>query len=154
MRSFTCRTVAWLVSVICVIQGIWILAHYEFHPELSRIVKRYPIDGDGTLYVAISDTGGATVPSIYRYYLHRKIEGDELALKALSSEGRPFLVTRDHGARVVIEGRRIKISVTDSVYRFSSPALLKNGDRYSVMDVWLDAKTDNSALPEMSSDGG
>ena len=70
---------------LCVLQAIWILLNYKFTAELSEIIQRYPVGDKAMVYVVLSDSGGATVPLTYHYFVHRSIEDDGLALESLRS---------------------------------------------------------------------
>lgn len=129
----------YLLLLMCVVQGIWIAAHYKFSPTLSRVVQKYPVGEQGMLYVVISDVGGATVPFSYRYYLHARMDSGQDELETLRRDAKAFLVTRDGDAGVAVVGNRIKISVRDSVYSFNNPTALRLGERYIPVSVWLDA---------------
>jgi hypothetical protein len=132
------------LAIICLIQGAWIIGHHNFAPELSRVVQRYALGDTGMVYVVVDNSGGATVPFIYRYYLSTRSDDDEQLLQSLSKDDHAFLVTRDGDAKVSVEGMRVKVSVNDSVYRFVSPVSLRRGDRSALVDIWLDARPDNS----------
>lgn len=91
------------------------------------------------VYVVITDAGGASVPFTYRYYLHDRMDDEQVLLQELARDS-AFLVTRDGNAHVVVEGRRVKVMVRNSVYSFNSIAMSKEGEP---VDIWLDARTDD-----------
>ncbi|MDB6144822.1 MAG: hypothetical protein JWP80_3866 [Pseudomonas sp.] len=132
-----------LLLLICLVQGGWIAAHYNLSPTLSKVIQKYPVGEQGMLYVVVSDAGGATVPFTYRYYLHLRVDREQDELEILGRDGKAFLVTRDGDAKVDVEGNRIKISVRNSVYNFSTPTALLLGERYIPVNVWLDAQVDD-----------
>ncbi|MDB5984476.1 MAG: hypothetical protein JWQ69_5491 [Pseudomonas sp.] len=136
----------YLLLLICVVQGIWIAAHYNFSPTLSSVVQKYPVGEQGMLYVVVSDVGGATVPFTYRYYLHARMDSGQDELQTLRRDAKAFLVTRDGDAGVRVEGNRIKISVRDRIYSFNNPTALRLGERYIPVSVWLDAQPEDVQL--------
>jgi len=128
--------------LLCVIQAIWILLSYKFTAELSEIIQRYPVGDKAMLYVVLSDSGGATVPFTYHYFVHRPIEDDSLALESLRDNATAFLVTRDHDAQTSVFGNQVRIAVQKQVLHFHNPAIVRFDDDYLAVDVWLDAQID------------
>jgi hypothetical protein len=131
-----------VLVIVCVVQAVWIASHYTA-PELSKVVSQYPLGDGGMVYVVVDDSGGATVPFIYRYYLSTAFSNDSDVLEALRKQDNAFLVTRDGNAKVLIDENRVRISVNNSVYRFNSPVLLRRGEQSALVDIWLDARLDN-----------
>jgi hypothetical protein len=136
----------YLLLLMCVVEGVWIAAHYNFSPTLSSVVQKYPVGEQGMLYVVVSDVGGATVPFTFRYYLHARMDNGQDELQTLRRDAKAFLVTRDADAEVRVEGSRIKISVRDRVYSFNNPTALRLGERYMPVSVWLDAHPEDVRL--------
>jgi hypothetical protein len=128
--------------LLCVLQGSWILLSYKFTADLSEIIQRYPVGDKAMVYVVVSDSGGATVPSTYHYFVHRPIEDDSLALESLRNNATAFLVTRDHDAQTSVFGNQVKIAVKRQVFHFHNPAMVRLDDDYLAVDVWLDAQID------------
>lgn len=144
MRSRSATKIFTIVlSILCIVQGGWIAGHYPFAPELSRVVQKYALEGGGVVYVIESNSGGATVPLTYRYYLNAALDGDEVILNTLGESDNAFLVTRDANAKVLVEPKRLIISVTDSVYQFTTPISWNAEGQSSFVDVWLDARPDS-----------
>lgn len=135
----------WLLRfllLLCVLQGGWILLNYKFTADLSEIIQRYPVGDKAMVYVVVSDSGGATVPFTYHYFVHRRIEEDSLALESLRNNATAFLVTRDHDAQTSVFGNQVKIAVKRQVFHFHNPAMVSLDDDYLAVDVWLDAQID------------
>ncbi|WP_074752610.1 hypothetical protein [Pseudomonas abietaniphila] len=128
--------------LLCVLQGGWILLSYKFTADLSEIIRRYPVGDKAMVYVVVSDSGGATVPFTYHYFVHRAIEDDSLALESLRDNATAFLITRDHDAQTSVFGNQIKIAVKRQVFHFHNPAMVRLDDDYLAVDVWLDAQID------------
>jgi hypothetical protein len=130
--------------LICLAQAFWILIHYKFTAELSEIIQRYPVGDRGTLYVVLSNSGGATVPFTYHYFIHRSIDDNGSALESLREEGRAFLITRDHDAKTTVVNQRVEVVVREKILDFSSPAFFRVDGDYVAVDVWLDAQIDSN----------
>jgi hypothetical protein len=128
--------------LLCVSQAIWILLSYKYKAELSEIIQRYPVGDKAMVYVVLSDSGGATVPFTYHYFVHRSIDDDSLALASLRDNATAFLVTRDHDAQTSVFGNQIKIAVKKQVFHFHNPATVRFDDEYLTVDIWLDAQID------------
>jgi hypothetical protein len=128
--------------LLCVFQAAWILINHKFTAELSEIIQRYPFGDKGMVYVVLSNSGGATVPYTYHYFVHPQIEDDSLALESLRENGTAFLVTRDHDAQTTVVGNRVEITVKKQVFHFHNPAFIEFDDSLLVVDVWLDAQID------------
>lgn len=129
--------------MLCVVQAVWILLCYKFTAELSEIIQRYPVGDKAMVYVVVSDSGGATVPFTYHYFVHRSIEDNRSALASLRDNATAFLVTRDHDAQVSVFGNQVKIAVKRQVFHFHNPAIVRIDDDYRAVDVWLDAQMDD-----------
>lgn len=129
-----------ILLLICLAQLFWILLSRAPSPVLSRIESSQPLESGGMLYVVVSDSGGATVPFIWRYYVHERIDDPQRALAVLREEGEAFLVTRDAKARVEVHGSLIRVTVTDTVYSFRSSVLYRHLSGYTLVTIWLTAQ--------------
>ncbi|QHF02370.1 hypothetical protein N015_08065 [Pseudomonas asturiensis] len=130
-----------VLLLVCLAQAAWILMSSPPSPTLSRVVSTYPVGRDGMLYKVVSDTGGATEPFSYRYYIFQRIDDSKVALKKLRDEGSAFLVTRDGDAKVDIRGAVVKISVSKAVYSFHSSTLFRHEGSYTPVTIQLEALT-------------
>lgn len=128
--------------LICLAQAFWILIHYRFTAELSEIIQRYPVGDKAMVYVVLSNSGGATVPFTYHYFVHRRIDNNDLALESLREEGRAFLVTRDHDAATTVVDGKVEVTVREKILAFNSPAFFRVDGEYLSVDIWLDAQID------------
>lgn len=126
--------------LLCVSQAVWISFSYKVTAELSEIIQRYPVGDKAMVYVVLSDSGGATVPFTYHYFVYRSIDDDSLALESLRDNATAFLVTRDHDAQTSVFGNQVKVSVRKQVFHFHNPAIVRLDDDYLAIDVWLDAQ--------------
>ncbi|MGG2821370.1 hypothetical protein [Pseudomonas aeruginosa] len=88
-------------------------------PEPTKIISRSVIGGGGAIYEVLYDSGGATVPFIYRYFL-MEFEADESEALRKIREIEPFLVTKSSGAVRDIHGDRADLYVSDTIYNYKS----------------------------------
>ncbi|WP_296187697.1 hypothetical protein [Pseudomonas sp. UBA1879] len=139
------KSTAWFLAALCIVLLGWMLLNRQPSPVLSKIVARYPIGENGMVYAVLTDAGGATSPFIYRYFLHQRLDDDQLALKAMARDGKAFLVTRDAHANVSVAEGRVNVSVKEQVYRFHSPAALVADGQDTLVDVWLDARIETQS---------
>lgn len=134
------RTALICLLLICLAQSLWILLKQTPRPELSRIESSQPLEGGGMLYVVASEGGDATVPLVWRYYVHERMDDPQQALAQLRKEGEAFLVTRDGQGRIEVKGSTIRVAVTGTVYSFRSSALYRHAGGYTPVTIWLSAQ--------------
>ncbi len=133
----------WLVAcllLLLVAQSIWILTP-DSKPELSQIINRYPIGAQGSVYEVLSNSGGATVPMTYLYFIAARQSDEAQALKMLEDHY-PFLVTKQSGAITAVTGLKITARTHDSVYSFSSTSLLREDDEVKPVLIDLTATSE------------
>ncbi|MFU4534582.1 hypothetical protein ACM73L_14390, partial [Pseudomonas aeruginosa] len=82
-------------------------------PSPTRIVSVKVVGNGGAIYEVLYDSGGATVPFVYRYFLMEFQADDAEALKKLRS-AEPFLVTKSPNAVRETHGDRADLYVTDT----------------------------------------
>lgn len=131
----------WLVSiltVIAVLQFAWIFFSSTPQPHLSKVMNTLPVGTRSAIYEVLSDGGGATVGHTYFYYIAERQPNNEAALTHLQDQT-PFLVSRQSGAIVAVNGRRIKARTHSTVYRFSSLAILRENGQATPLTVELTA---------------
>lgn len=104
-------------------QSIWIFTS-DSKPELTKVVAETPIGKHSAVYEVLSDTGGATVPLAYLYFIAEKKERGDQILPSLERLT-PFLVTRQSGAVKNVEGLKIAVRTEEQVYSYSSTAILR-----------------------------
>jgi hypothetical protein len=125
--------VIWTLIAACSIEAVWIVSNYQSPAQLSKIVLTVPFNEDVNVYGAEQDSGGATVPFVYHYFVHTKIPS-EILLKSLS-EKYSFLQTRTP-ASITIENGHIKVETHGQILDFSSRALYHhNGVKYVDIDL-------------------
>ena len=106
MLLLTC--LGWVVFSIIAISNI---------PEPTRVVSVTPL-GDGiAVYEMLYDSGGATVPFVYRYFVLKQQETSEAVLGEVRS-AEPFLVTTTSGAVRAVVKESVSLEVKSTVYEF------------------------------------
>ncbi|MDR0277103.1 MAG: hypothetical protein LBJ37_04400 [Paucimonas sp.] len=132
----------WLITGLLLLvaaQSFWIFIP-EPKPELSKIINSYPIGTQSAVYEVLSNSGGATVPMTYLYFVASRQSDEAGALKMLGDHT-PFLVTRHPGAITAVNGLKITARTRDSVYSFTSTSLLREDDE--VKPVLIDLTATN-----------
>lgn len=89
----------------------------------SHLVKSYQVCDGVYVSVLLDDTGGATVPFFYQYYL---MEHRIISLKDKKQFSAPVLISDVGSAKIICDGNRIKINVTGRVFEFTNRVLVKN----------------------------
>ncbi|MEE1925289.1 hypothetical protein V0R50_17440 [Pseudomonas sp. 148P] len=133
----------WLVAsllLVVVVQSIWTFTP-DPKPELSQIMNRYPIGTQGSVYEVLSNSGGATVPMVYLYFIAARQSDNAQALKLLEDHY-PFLVTKQPGAITAVTGLKITARTHDSVYRYNSTSLLREDDEIKPVTIDLTATSE------------
>ncbi|GGU59875.1 hypothetical protein GCM10009504_16010 [Pseudomonas laurentiana] len=131
----------WLLACLALLvigQFAWILTATPRKPSLSEIINTTPIGEHSLIYEAASDSGGATVGRTYFYYVFERQDSLEKALATL--QGQPaFLVTRQSGAIVSVKGQQITAHAKDTVYQYSSLAVLREKGQTLPVNIELTA---------------
>ena len=132
----------WLIiclSVLAVAQSLWIFTPNP-KPELSKVINSYPIGTQSAVYEVLSNSGGATVPMTYLYFVAGR-KSDETQVLKMLGDHYPFLVTRQPGAITAVNGLRITARTHDSVYSFTSESLLREGGEVEPVSIDLTASS-------------
>jgi hypothetical protein len=133
----------WLITGLLLLvaaQSFWILAP-DPKPELSKIINSYPIGTQSAVYEVLSNSGGATVPMTYLYFVASRQPDAAEALKMLGDHT-PFLVTRHPGAISAVDGLKITARTHDSVYSFTSTSLLREDGEVKPVSIDLAATSE------------
>lgn len=133
----------WLVAcllLLVVAQSVWIFTP-DSKPELSQIINRYPIGTQGSVYEVLSNSGGATVPMVYLYFIAARQSDNVQALKMLEDH-HPFLVTKQPGAITAVTSLKITARTHDSVYSYTSTSLLREDDEIKPVTIDLTATSE------------
>lgn len=124
-----------ILLMVCVAQAAYIFFSGPVSLEPSRIISVTSVDTAGAVYEVLYDSGGATVPFVYRYFIIEKTDDSAAALNKIKSST-PFLVTRSSGAvRAALPGR-VKLRTLDVVYEYRNIAY------YEVDGEWKRVKLD------------
>ncbi|MDU9392547.1 hypothetical protein [Pseudomonas sp. zfem002] len=136
----TCK---WLITGLLVLvaaQAFWIFNPAPA-PTLSNVIKTTPIGEHSAVYEVLSNSGGATVPLVYRYFIADREPDEVRALKMLKAHT-PFLVTRQSDAIRAVEGLKITALTHARVYAFSNSALLRENGEIQPVTIDLSATSD------------
>ena len=129
---------AWSLLVICLGQALYIYISSPSRPEPSKIVSVTKVGEGGAIYEVLYDSGGATVPFIYRYFLMAVQPNDEEALSKMR-KATPFLVTQStHAVREVV-GIKVKLNSDETIYDFHNTAYFKVGGELNIVKFDLEA---------------
>lgn len=128
----------WVLISICVGQALYIYISFETLSEPARIVSINNIDEKGAVYEVLYDSGGATVPLIYRYYLMERQDTAEDILDKVKSK-RPFLVTKSTAAVQKTLKNRVKLKVIDTIYEYRNTAFYKVNGEIKIIKFDLDS---------------
>ncbi|MDD1979288.1 hypothetical protein [Pseudomonas tussilaginis] len=115
---------AWILAVICIGQALYIYISAPSRPEPTEIVTVTKVGSGGAIYEILYNSGGATVPLIYRYFLMDVKKSDKEALLA-SEKSTPFLVTKSTQAVREIHGERVKLKTDNTIYDFHNISIFK-----------------------------
>ncbi|NNA69794.1 hypothetical protein [Pseudomonas gessardii] len=92
----------------------------------------------GAIYEVLYNSGGATVPYIYRYFLMPLQSSDEDALQK-SKENSPFLVTKSPQAvREVLNGK-VRLKTESTIYEFRNVSIFKVDGEIHIVSFDLDS---------------
>lgn len=110
-----------LIGLSCLVLGLFGYIYFTSPsmPSPTRIVSVKVVGNGGAIYEVLYDSGGATVPFVYRYFLMEFQTDDAEALKKLRG-AEPFLVTKSPNAVREIHGDRAELYVTDTIYKYRS----------------------------------
>ena len=107
-------------------------------PDPVKVTSVTNVGQGGAIYEISYDSGGATVPIVYRYFLMDLQPGDEEALQK-TKKSVPFLVTKSSAAvREVLDGR-VKLKVDGVIYEFHNISLFKVGGEINIVKFDLDS---------------
>lgn len=128
----------WGLLVICLGQALYIYLAAPGRPEPTRVVSVTEVGEGGAVYELLYDSGGATVPVVYRYFLMALQSSDAEALHE-SKRSTPFLVTKSSKAVREVSGDHVKLKVSGTIYEFHSISLFKINDEIHIVKFDLDS---------------
>lgn len=128
----------WGLLVICLGQALYIYVSAPSRPEPTSVVSVTKVGEGGAIYEISYDSGGATVPYIYRYFLMDLQRTDEDALEK-SKKTTPFLVTKGTEAVRGVSGDRVKLKCEETIYDFHNTAYFKVDGELNVVKFDLES---------------
>ena len=132
------KWVVWSLLFVCLGQALYIYMSAPGRPDPVKITSVTNVGHGGAIYEVLYDSGGATVPIVYRYFLMNLQPGDEEALKKVKKNA-PFLVTKSSAAvREVLDGR-VKLKVDGVIYEFHNMSLFKVDGEINIVKFDLDS---------------
>lgn len=135
-----------ILSIACILQAFYIFLTTPNPPEPTEIISVTPLDTQIAVYEVLYDSGGATVPFIYRYFiLERNIDDSEILNRIKSSS--PFLVTKSSSAVQETSPDRVKLKTTDAVYEYRNIAYPKINGELKIVTLELIAEPPKLRLP-------
>ncbi|NJQ21116.1 hypothetical protein HCO69_15935 [Pantoea sp. LS15] len=117
------------VSLLALVIGFLWLNHQPSQQKSDELQRVYKLSDSVWLYMTVNNQGGATVPTIYRYYLSGEISGNDadvihqLAMKhpVIEGTGTITAASMDTNGEVKITYSGKVISIQDNIsnLRFS-----------------------------------
>ncbi|PTM33717.1 hypothetical protein DA103_21785 [Enterobacter cloacae] len=117
------------VSLLALVIGFLWLNHQPSQQKSDELQHVYKLSDSVWLYMTVNNQGGATVPTIYRYYLSGEISGNDadvihqLAMKHPVIEGTGTITTASMDTngevKITYSGKVISIQDNISNLRFS-----------------------------------
>ena len=117
------------VSLLALVIGFLWLNHQPSQQKSDELQRVYKLSDSVWLYMTVNNQGGATVPTIYRYYLSGEISGNDadvihqLAMKHPVIEGTGTItsasIDNNGEVKITYSGKVISIQGNISNLRFS-----------------------------------
>ena len=128
----------WGLLAICLAQMLYIYISSPSRPDPDQIMSATDVGEGGAIYEVLYNSGGATVPYIYRYFLMPLQSSDEDALQK-SKESFPFLVTKSPNAvRDVLNGK-VRLKTENTIYEFHNVSIFKIEGEVHIVSFDLDS---------------
>ena len=134
-----CKWLCGGLICICLAQALYIYLASEKVIQPTRVISSVNVDEGGAIYEVLYDSGGATVPFIYRYYLLARQSNMGEVLERMKMT-RPFLVTKSTAAVQSVMQDRVKLIVTDTIYDYNNIAFYKVNGKIKIIKFDLDSK--------------
>lgn len=132
------KWVVWSLLFVCLGQALYIYISAPGRPDPVKITSVTNVGQGGAIYEVLYDSGGATVPIVYRYFLMDLQPGDEDALQK-SKKTAPFLVTKSSAAVREVLDDRVKLKVDGVIYEFHNMSLFKVDGEINIVKFDLDS---------------
>ncbi|WP_194790300.1 hypothetical protein [Pseudomonas sp. UFMG81] len=137
------KWVTGVLGLLALAQALWIW-HPAAVPSLDKLEHSTPIGTHGAIYEVLSNSGGATTPLTYLYFIADRQDNEQLILDDLRNRS-PFLITKQAGAIQKVEGLKVQVRTHDTVYRYSSVAFLKEDGE--ALPIIIELTATNDAAP-------
>ncbi|PLY44135.1 hypothetical protein F153LOC_15630 [Lelliottia sp. F153] len=79
------------LSLVILVAGFLWLNHQPDNRDSDELQRAYKLSDHVWLYMTINSSGGATVPTLYRYYLSSEIHGEDVDVLHQLKTITPFL---------------------------------------------------------------
>lgn len=112
------------VLLICLGWGLLRFITGSSLPDPDRVVSMTPLGDGAAVYEVLYDSGGATVPFIYRYFVLEQLKSAELVLEEVGLL-EPFLVTTSSGAVKGVASGYVSLEAKRTIYEFKTIARYK-----------------------------
>ena len=132
------KWVVWSLLFVCLGQALYIYMSAPGRPDPVKINSVTNVGQGGAVYEVLYDSGGATVPVVYRYFLMNLQPGDEEALQEAKKTA-PFLVTKSSAAVREVLDDRVKLKVDGVIYGFHNISLFKVDGEINIVKFDLDS---------------
>ena len=132
------KWVVWSLLFVCLGQALYIYMSAPGRPDPVKITSVTNVGHGGAIYEVLYDSGGATVPIVYRDCLMNLQPGDEEALQEAKKTA-PFLVTKSSAAVREVLDDRVKLKVDGVIYEFHKMSLFKVDGEINVVKFDLDS---------------
>ena len=135
------RAIKWIARsllVVCLGQAMYIYMSAPGRPDPVQVTSVKNVGQGGAIYEVSYDSGGATVPIVYRYFLMDLQPGDEEALQK-TKKSAPFLVTKSSAAVREVLNDRVKLKVDGVIYEFHNISLFKVDGEINIVKFDLDS---------------
>ena len=132
------KWVVWGLLFICLGQALYIYISAPGRPDPVKINSVTNVGQGGAIYEVLYDSGSATLPIVYRYFLMNVQPGDEEALQKVKKIA-PFLVTKSSAAVREVLDDRVKLKVDGVIYGFHNISLFKVDGEINIVKFDLDS---------------
>ena len=126
--------------IISIGQAIYIYTSAPNRPEPTHVVSVTKVGDGGAIYEILYDSGGATVPYIYRYFL-MALQGTDADALEKSKKTTPFLVTKSTEAVWSVTGNKVKLKSEDIIYDFHNTGYYKVNGELNIVKFDLNSTT-------------
>ncbi len=130
----------WILAVFCFVQALYIYISSPSRPEPTEIDTVTKVGSGGAIYEILYNSGGATVPMVYRYFLMAAQQSDEEALLT-SKKSAPFLVTKSSQAVGEVHDDRVKLKTDNRIYEFHNVSAFKVDGEFNIISFDLESVT-------------